>query len=125
MDPQSLANEIAVKVIMETNFWVAVVGLIGVIVGAVIGVVGTITLHFIQSRTKRLLDQKRTDLLVKMLDDSRFPQKWRNLSTLARVTGASEASTTRLLVMLGARGSENDDGLWGLLKHHPLDSTSK
>jgi hypothetical protein len=125
VDPHALAETIATKVVAATDFWVAVIGFIGVAVGALIGVGGTLLLHWMQSRPKSKLDRQRTTLLTSMLEDTRFPNRWRKLSTMARVIGASEATTTRLLIGLSARGSENDDGLWGLVKHHPLDKTGQ
>lgn len=125
MDPQQLAESIATKVVAETDFWVAIVGFVGVAVGALIGVGGTLLLHWLQSQPKRRLDQQRSTLLTSMLEDDRFTGHWRKLSTMARVIGATEATTTRLLIGLGARGSENNDGLWGLVKHHPLNKTEQ
>lgn len=55
-----------------------------------------------------------------MLDDMRFPQKWRNISTLSSVIGANEEETKRLLIKAKARGSEKSDGKWGLIKNHPF-----
>lgn len=42
------------------------------------------------------------------------------MATLSRVIGADEETTKRLLIELGARGSEKDDGLWGLIENHPF-----
>ena len=125
MDPQALATLIAAKVASDTNVTVAVIGLIGVLVGAVIAVFGPFISHWLQSASRRKLDRERTALLTTMLNDGRFPNHWRKISTLARVIGASEATTKRLLISLGARGSENDDGLWGLLIYHPLNKTEE
>jgi len=125
VDPHALAEIIAAKVVAATDVWVAVIGFVGVAVGALIGVGGTLLLQWMQSRPKRKLDRQRTTLLTSMLEDARFPNRWRKLSTMARVIGASETTTTRLLIGLSARGSENDDGLWGLVKHHPLDKTGQ
>ena len=125
MDSQELATLIATKVVADTGIIVAVIGLIGVLVGAIIGVFGTLLLHWLQSAPQRKLDKKRTELLSIMLEDARFPKHWRQLSTLSRVIGASEATTKRLLIDLGARGSEKNDGCWGLLTHHPLNKTEE
>ena len=125
MDSQQLAESIATKVVAETDFWVAVIGFTGVAFGALIGVGGTLLLHWLQSGPKHKLDQQRSTLLTSMLEDDRFPERWRKLSTMARVIGASETTTTRLLIGLGARGSEKDDGLWGLVTHHPLNQTGQ
>lgn len=59
-------------------------------------------------------------MLREMLDDDRFPEKWRELSTLCAVIGAAEEETKRLLFLAEARGSEKADGKWGLVKNHPF-----
>lgn len=125
MDLNALANLIATKVVADTQFWIAVVGAVGVVAGAVLTVAGTLLLHRLQNTPRRELDKTRSALLRRMLDDARFAQRWRKLDTMARVIGADEAETKRLLIELGARGSENDDGLWGLLEHHPLDQAGQ
>jgi hypothetical protein len=43
----------------------------------------------------------------------------------ARVIGADEETTKRLLIEVGARRSENDDGLWGLIENHPFDQVDR
>lgn len=121
MDTSTIANEIAAKVIADTSFWVSIVGFVGVVVGAVITVVGNFILHWFQDKPRRELGENRKRLLEKMLRDSRFSDHWRKLSTLSRVVGADEETTKRLLIELGARGSEKDDDLWGLLEFHPLE----
>lgn len=121
MDTSVLANEIAAKVIADTSFWVSVVGFIGVIVGAFIAVAGNFLLHWFQDKPRRELDERRKKLLEKMLRDPRFEERWRRITTLSRVVGADEETTKRLLIEIEARGSEKDDGLWGLLEYHPLD----
>lgn len=121
MDTNTLATEIAGKVVADTSFGVAVVGLAGVIVGAIITVAGNFLLHWLQDRPRRKLDEGRKKLLEQMLRDTRFKERWRKITTLSRVVGVDEETTKRLLIELGARGSEKDDGLWGLLEYHPLD----
>jgi hypothetical protein len=39
--------------------------------------------------------------------------------------GFREETTKRLLIELGARGSEKDDDLWGLLDYHPLENLER
>ena len=50
---------------------------------------------------------------------------WRKLSTLSRVIGADDDTTRRLLIQLGARGSEKPRGdceeVWGLISKHTLE----
>ena len=95
-------------------------GLIGVVLGAAISILGNIIAHRIQTKPDRKLAEARKKLLSRMLEDKRFQKRWRYLSTLSTVIGASSEETTRLLVEIGARGSETGDGRWGLIKHHPL-----
>lgn len=106
---------------MENPLAVAIAGLIGVIVGSLIPVLGNLLIHYLQNRPKNELDKLRKELLVKMLDNDRFPSKWRKLETLSRVIGADDETTKRLLIEIGARGSESESNSWGLIKHHPLD----
>lgn len=100
---------------------IAIVGLVGVIVGAIISILGNVLLHYLQNRRKDTLDELRKELLLKMLDNDRFPNKWRKLETLSRVIGADDETTKRLLIEVGARGSESESNSWGLIKHHPLE----
>lgn len=125
METTVLAAEIAKKVVADTSFWVAMVGLAGVVIGAAVTVVGNIALHKIQDGPRQKLDNSRKELLKTMLNDSRFPQRWRKLATLSRVIGADDETTKRLLFEVGARGSEKDDDMWGLLEHHPFNSSDE
>lgn len=120
MDESQMASEIASKVVSDTKFWIAIIGLIGAIVGSVLTIVGNLALHWVREKPKNDLDKKRVAMLREMLDDDRFPEKWRELSTLCAVIGASEEETKRLLLLAEARGSEKADGKWGLVKNHPF-----
>jgi hypothetical protein len=97
---------------------IAVIGLIGVVVGSIISVVGTLLLHCLQEKAKAKSDEPRKNLLREMLRDPRFD--WRSLETLSHVIGADEATTKKLLIQVGARASEDGKGVWGLLEKHPL-----
>jgi hypothetical protein len=125
VDTATLANQIAQKVIADTTFWVAIVGLVGAVIGGLLTLSGNLLLHWLQDRPRRTLDEGRKKLLEIMLNDSRFPKRWRQLSTLSRVIGADEETTKRLLIEVGARGSEKDDGFWGLIVHHPFSETDQ
>jgi len=125
VDPSALASEIAAKVAADTSFWVAIVGLVGVLAGAALGIVGSLLLHWLQDRPRKLLDEGRKKLLLQMLRDTRFQDRWRKMATLSRVIGADEETTKRLLIEVGARGSEKDDGLWGLIESHPFDQVDR
>ena len=125
IDTIALAAEIAKTLASDTSFWVAIVALVGVVVGAVISVIGNITLHQMQNSSRKMLDNRRKELLKKMLNDSRFPQGWRKLSTLSRVIGSDIETTKRLLLEVGARGSEKDDDMWGLIERHPFNKSDE
>jgi len=56
-------------------------------------------------------------LLREMLEKG---SKWRSLSSLAIVIGASEQDTKEMLLILGARASERNPELWGLVSRNPL-----
>ena len=120
MDQQVLTRDIAQAVVRDTQFWIAVVGLAGALIGALITVFGSVLLHWLQSRKTDALDKARKRLLKEMLD----ARDWRRLSTLSRVIGAETDTTKRLLIELGVRGSEasRQDGeeVWGLLSKHPI-----
>ncbi|MFZ2267565.1 MAG: hypothetical protein WAV95_08310 [Azonexus sp.] len=116
-----LAQQIADKVISDTKYFSAAIGFLGVIVGSLFTVFGNAFMHWWKEKPARDLDAKRKELLKTMLTDARFKGGWRKLATLSRVIGADEATTTRLLIELKARGSENDDGLWGLIESHPIE----
>jgi hypothetical protein len=120
MDETALAETIAKQVVADTRFWIALIGLLGGIVGALLTLFGNVVLHWVKEKPKRELERKRKATLKEMLDDNRFPEKWRNLSILSAVIGAGEEETKRLLVEIGARGSEKADGKWGLIKNHPF-----
>ena len=49
-------------------------------------------------------------------------KEWYRLDTLARVIGADHAETTRLLIEVGARGSQSEKNVWALRSRKPLHS---
>jgi hypothetical protein len=118
MNPEQ-ARQIADTVVRDTQFWIALIGIVGGIVGALIALLSSIVLHWLQGRKANALDRDRKKLLKELLD----ARDWRKLSTLSRVIGADEETTRRLLIELGARGSEtvgNAGEVWGLISKHPL-----
>ncbi len=121
MNEKALAEQIAAQVLRDTQFWIALVGIFGAVVGSLLTFVGNFLLHWFQDRNRKLLDRARKKLLKGMLDK----QDWRKLSTLSRVIGADYDTTRRLLFELDARGSEvareDSEEVWGLISKHPLD----
>ena len=121
MNDQELAHQIANSVVRDTQFWIAVIGILGVVVGSLATIGGNILLNWLQGRKQKSLDEARKELLQQMLTE----RDWRMLSTLSRVIGADRDETKRLLIAIKARGSElpkdNDEEAWGLISRHPLD----
>ncbi len=120
MDEVNLAKTISEQVVSDTKFWIALIGILGGIIGAALTLIGNIIFHWFKEKPQHDLENQRITILKEMLDDGRFPEKWRNLSTLSAVIGASDDETKRLLIKAKARGSENADGKWGLIKNHPF-----
>ena len=92
-------------------------GFLGAIVGAAATLVGVVTTDWLQARRKAKADKPTKKLLKGMLKGG---HNWRKLSTLANVTGLTESEAKQLLVEIGARGSEADPSLWGLVSRNPL-----
>jgi len=122
MDETNLAKVISEQVISDTKFWIALIGIVGGIVGSFLTIIGNIVFHWYKEKSQREFDKQRIKILTQMLDDNRFAEKWRNLSTLSAVIGADESETKMLLIKAKARGSEKADGKWGLIKNHPFPS---
>src|SRR5260370_5567257 len=120
MNDQELAQEIAKNVVRDTQFWIAVVGIFGVVVGSLATIGGNVLLNWLQGRKQKSLDEARKELLRQMLTE----RDWRKLSTLSRVIGTDYAETRRLLIAINARGSElpknDNEETWGLISNHPL-----
>ena len=124
MDESQLAAEIAAKVISDTNFWIAMIGIIGAVIGSLLTIAGNFLFHWVKDKPRRELERKRIQMLTEMLEDDRFSDKWRYFTTLSAVIGAPEEETKLLLFKAGARGSEKADGKWGLTKNHPFQTKS-
>jgi len=120
MNDQELAHEIANNVVRDTQFWIAVVGILGVVVGALTTAGAKLIENWLQGRKQKSLDEARKELLRQMLTE----RDWRKLSTLSRVIGADYDETRRLLISINARGSElpknDNEEAWGLISKHPL-----
>lgn len=95
-----------------------------VLLGTVVGTAGSIGTTWLSSYLERQskypkFDRAVEDLLRKMLEGE---HNWRNLETLANVTGLSEEHAKEYLVEIGARGSETNPRLWGLISRNPLSA---
>ena len=98
-----------------------------VVAGAAVGVIGSLLTTALNAWLGRRNDLDRYDkaamkLLTQMLEGDRH---WRTIGTLSSVIGASKQDTKELLLMLGARASETDPELWGLISRNPLPSSER
>ncbi|BGD83671.1 TPA: hypothetical protein ACGJ7L_003787 [Pseudomonas aeruginosa] len=100
---QQTAQEVALKMASDAQFWAALIGFIGVIIGSILSIAGNLLFYWYQNRRTNSLDNLRKNLLRQMLDNSKFPEG-RSLETLSRVTGAEPEECRRLLIEIGARG---------------------
>ena len=99
-------------------YLIAVIGFVGVILGALITSVGNFLIEFFKTSKTRKADKKRIALLKSMLNHEKY--EWRKLSTLASVIGLDETHTKDLLILTGARASETNCNTWGLISKHPI-----
>lgn len=94
------------------------------LLGSITGVIGTLAgvwlTHHLTTNEKRKIDEARKAILKKMLKDMPEGTEWRELSTLSSVIGADRDETTRLLIAVGARGSEAGNDVWALICNKPL-----
>lgn len=111
-------SHIASQVASDTNFWIALIGIIGAIIGSFLTVAGNIALEWFKGKNKKTTNNTKQSILKEMLEEDAF--KWRNISTLSAVIGCSEDETKMHLIFIGARGSEKGDGKWGLISRNPL-----
>lgn len=114
---------LAAKIVGDTKFWIALVGVVGAIAGSLLTLVGSFALEWFKRKPQRDVDCARQKILRQMLNDEAF--QWRNLSTLAAVIGCDEEQTKNYLIAISARGSENNDGKWGLISRHPLSEIER
>ena len=122
MQDKILAADLAKQIANDVQFWVALIGLVGVIAGSLITGLMTYGLHYFQNQEKNLIDQERKKLLREMLDNKGF-KDGRSLETLTKVTGAEKEECRRLLIQIGGRGFTLKDGRegWCYKKDRPLN----
>lgn len=100
-------------------------GIIGVVVGAAGQFLIDHYRHRRETAAQRESDGKRKALLRDALENPPPGKEWRKLQTLSRIIGADYETTTRLLIDLGARGSERESEVWVLLSEQPLGHARK
>jgi hypothetical protein len=93
-----------------------------VVLGAAIGASGSLLTTWLNSWLSQKdpnapYDAAASALLKAMLENG--PQ-WRSIETLANVVGLDKKLTKEYLIVLGARGSETDGNLWGLVSRNPI-----
>ena len=94
-----------------------------VVLGATIGTVGSVATTWLNAWLVRRHDPEREyDAAVKALLKALLEKgpRWRRISTLASVIGLDRKLTKEYLVVIGARGSQTDPELWGLVTRNPL-----
>lgn len=94
-----------------------VAAFLGALLGALASLGGIVIKERLQADRAEKIKKPKKELLTDMLNGDR---KWRKLSTLANVTGMTDPEAKQLLVEIGARGSETDPSLWGLVTRNPL-----
>lgn len=120
MDASALVPTVVDSSAVYPPYVVAAIAAFGAVAGAGFTVLGNLLLHWLQGRRRSKLDEQRKAILKQMLRDDKCQGRWRRLETLSRVIGSDRETTKGLLIELGARGSEKEDDLWGLLEYHPL-----
>lgn len=101
-------------------------GILGVVIGAVGQYIIEHCRHQRETKAQRELDKQRKVYLKDALENPPpNSDGWRKLETLSRIIGADYATTTRLLIELGARGSETENEVWALTSNKPLGQTRK
>lgn len=95
-------------------------GILGVLCGAAASYCGIWLKYHLDTKDRLKLDATRKEMLRQMLNNPSPENEWRKLETLCRVIGADYETTTRLLIELGARGSEKENNVWALKSKKPL-----
>jgi len=90
---------------------------LGALAGAGASLGGIVVTDWLQAQRRAREAAPKKELLRRMLTAG---HNWRRLSTLSNVTGLTEPEAKQLLVEIGARGSETDSSLWGLVSRNPL-----
>ncbi len=98
-----------------------IMGFIGVFIGAIVSLGSIWFKHYLDTKNQKALDDLRKADLKHLLENPPPGKEWRKLETLARIVGADHATTTRLLVEIGARGNEAENDVWAMKSDKPLN----
>ena len=90
--------------------------------GSIVGGITTFAATWLNAHLSRArpnaANETAKELLKGMLGVKEL--RWRTIHTMANVIGLSEERTRELLLEIGARGSEKNSELWGLVSRNPL-----
>lgn len=92
--------------------------LLGALIGGMATLGGTLLNAHLNRARPDPADVAAKALLQQMLEVKKL--HWRTLHTMANVVGLPDERTRELLLEIGARGSENNADLWGLISRNPL-----
>lgn len=104
----------------ECSAWI---GVIGTAVGAIITLSGHWLNHNLQNKRANSIADKRRNRLKRELEDQQYT--WRSIERLAASIGADEATTTELLIEIGARASLTNVKVWALETRAPYPNETK
>ncbi|MCF7516666.1 hypothetical protein [Pseudoalteromonas sp. L21] len=116
-------SQLALKIANDSKTWITLIGVFGAIVGSILTIFGNFALEWFKGRGQKKLLDSRQKILKEMLEDKAF--EWRTINTLSSVIGCDEETTKHYLISIGARGSEKNDGKWGLISRHPLKNIQR
>ncbi len=94
-----------------------------VVLGAAIATIGSAGTTWLNAwLIKRNDPEREYDAAVKSLLKALLEKgpKWRKATTLASIIGLDKKLTKEYLIVIGARGSQSDPELWGLVSRNPL-----
>lgn len=103
---------------MSESITIALIGVGGAVIGSIATLSGNFLMHRLKMRDEKNKEEPARILLTEMLNHKNYT--WRKLDTLMHVVGASEETTKRLLLEVGARASEDGQNLWALKSRAPL-----
>jgi hypothetical protein len=101
------------------EFWSVLAGGIGVVAA----LVQMVAQHCLTNRRGDGIDKVRKQLLATMLKNA-GGDGWMTIETLSRVVGAESEATMRLLLEIGASGSQKEREVWSLISRYPLPTGS-
>ena len=77
MDEAILAKTISEQVVWDTKFWIALIGIIGGVIGSAITVAGNVVFHWFKEKPQRDFNERRIRILKEMLEISVWTRTYR------------------------------------------------